>query len=225
MFEKGKYGSKLACAAMALLLAAMILPGCGAPAVQPAKTGGTVQQGITFDMDSYLRDAESFVRDATYLRFESKSNDDLALADANVNNAKDLLARLDSLEANLKAGAVPAIAKVTFGGRTFILPGKSYLEEFIGEQRSKVEVLGKRLLAMYNCRLDVDRKLGEAASGKGLLASALPVGSGLNPRMIQIEDGASKVLGNFKKQFSLNASPVVQRLVITRLLAFVFFNI
>jgi hypothetical protein len=224
MFEQGGYGKRLACAALMLLLAALFMAGNSSPAARAARVAGAVQQDVTFNLDAFFSDAEAFVSDATYLRFESKTTGDLALADANVNNARDLLARLALLEAHLKAGAVPAIARVTFGGSTFIVPDKSFLMAFIGEQRAKVEVLGKRLKAMYDCRVEVDRKLGEAAAGKDLLASALPVGSGLNPKMIQIEDGASKVLGNFKKQFSLNASPVLQRLAVTRLLALVFFD-
>jgi hypothetical protein len=127
---------------------------------------------------SYL---SSFLQDATYLRFMSGSTSDLALAQANMNNAQDLLHWVAGLQALATPDATDGAATLAFKN-----------------------TLGTDLAEVMDACNQLALARGGVVEGFGggrdssLTASLIP-GAGMH--LNSIEDGAAASLSNFKKSW------------------------
>lgn len=174
-------GQKSIGLALVVLLTAGILTSAlcaGAGAAEPAAPSvGSVR--------TFLDALHSFFDNTTYLFFDSKTPGDVALAQANLANANDLVAQVAALQAKF-AGSPVAMLDAFLGGAAM------QLQDEIAELQNQFGLL-----------LDARTEVLDALLGGADLTLAAGPGGG---QFHQIEAGASSSLNNFVKKFSLMAS-------------------
>jgi hypothetical protein len=129
----------------------------------------------------------SFLQDAKYLCFQSGSVVDLALAQANVSNARDLLGWVAALEAFAEPVVTDGAAVALF--RTVLRTDLAELEDEFRQ--------------LATARLSIEESLLNG-SDPGLFASASLIPA--PPGAASIEAAASRGLSNFKKSWSLKVN-------------------
>ncbi len=176
--------------APALLLAVLMAASLGTSALrplaavaEPAPAGSSVR--------SFFAALHSFLGGATYLRFESKAREDMALAQANLANARDLVSVAEALGTSL-SGVSPTLLDTFLAGF-----GRN---DGAAALAGGVEQLRQQFSALMEARA---WEMTTLQSGGDPTIVAGPAAPGA--RLCRIEAGAAGSINAFVKKWSVVA--------------------